>query len=158
LGYIPSVPELLVPNYSRITLSQRTREGQGTRFCGSFFLHSVFLGWASQEYNSFMPHPSDEIKSIERAMPREQTRGQHPNCNYEKCNRPADFTLESGTPSGSGYYDLCREHLTKELEKPEFAARILIALISELLPKVLPQQESKPQPSVYEKRGVISLG
>ena len=85
-----------------------------------------------------MPRPSDPVKSIERAMAREQTRGQHPKCGFEHCPRPADFALEMGTASGSGYYDVCREHLTKELENPAFAAKALTAMIAERLPLVVP--------------------
>jgi hypothetical protein len=90
-----------------------------------------------------MPHPFDTVKSIERAMAREQTRDQHPKCGFERCARPAEFTLEMGTASGSGYDDLCKEHLTKKLESPIFAAKVLTALIEERLPKVEPKQKQE---------------
>jgi hypothetical protein len=81
-------------------------------------------------------HSSDKIESIERAMPREQTRNQHPKCGFENCKLPATFTLRISTASGSRHEDLCWDHLTKKLENPIFAARVLTRFIAELLPKV----------------------
>ena len=80
-------------------------------------------------------HPSHKVESIDRAMPREQSRNQHPACGYEHCSLPADFTLKIKTTNGFGYEDLCRNHLTKKLEDSIFAAQVLTAFISERLPR-----------------------
>jgi hypothetical protein len=68
-------------------------------------------------------------------MPREQTCNQHPKCGYERCTVPAKFTLTIETANGSGYDDLCWEHLVKKLENPAFSAQVLTAFIAERLPQ-----------------------
>jgi hypothetical protein len=79
-------------------------------------------------------HPSKRVLSIERAMPRTQTRGEHPHCDFKGCPIPADFTFEIGDDSGSGHVDVCTAHLELELQNPQFSAKVLAALINKLLP------------------------
>ena len=80
-------------------------------------------------------HPADRVKSIERAMSGEQTRGQHPNC--EQCHQLAAFTLEVDTGSGNvRFRHLCKEDLRKELAKDsDFSAQVLISFIERQLPQ-----------------------
>jgi hypothetical protein len=77
-------------------------------------------------------HPSKRVLSIGHSKPRTQTHGKHPNCDFEGCSSPADFTLEIGDDTGSGYLDRCSIHLESELQDPHFSAKVLVGLIIQL--------------------------
>jgi len=88
-------------------------------------------------------HPAHRVKAIERAMPSEQTRGQHPNCS--ECGQPARFTLVIDTGSGQGFRHLCREDLRKELAKDsELSSQVLVAFIEQQLPRQLESAQQIP--------------
>ena len=76
---------------------------------------------------------SHHVVSIERAMPRLQSRNQHPKC--DDCGNPADLTLETKDDGGNGgYLDLCSADFEKRLsEEPGFSARVLAGLVREKL-------------------------
>jgi hypothetical protein len=83
-------------------------------------------------------HPSYRVKSVERAMPRTGTRNEHPKC--EDCPSPADFSIEFANDTGSGYLDLCNQHLVQELqEDAQLSAKLLVGLLHQSLPSVLPK-------------------
>jgi hypothetical protein len=76
--------------------------------------------------------PTHQIKSIERAMPRTDTRNEHPKC--DDCTDPAEFTIKAGNTTGSGYLDLCSKHLDDRLAtEPNFSARMIAGLIRDRL-------------------------
>jgi len=76
---------------------------------------------------------SHRIVSIERAMPRVQTRNEHPKC--DDCTDQAEFTLETRDIGGNGgYLDLCSAHLENRLNtEPGFASRAIMGLIRDRL-------------------------
>jgi hypothetical protein len=86
--------------------------------------------------------PSHQIKSIEKAMPRANTRNEHPKC--EDCPEPAEFTIEAVSASGSGYLDLCSVHLEDRLAtEPNFSARMIAGLIRDKLGSTQRDQEKQ---------------
>jgi hypothetical protein len=81
-------------------------------------------------------HPGKKVLSIERAIPRTQTRNKQPNCGFAGCSSPAEFAIQIGDENGSSYVDRCAIHLAQELQDPLFSSKVLSGLINLFLPKV----------------------
>jgi hypothetical protein len=77
--------------------------------------------------------PSHKIVSIERAIPRAQSRDKHPNC--DDCAEPAAFTIQTRTAEGNGgYLDLCDQHFEQRLiTDPGFSARMVAGVVRDRL-------------------------
>ena len=74
-------------------------------------------------------HPSMSLVAVGKALPRTNTRNQHPGCNEEGCSLAATLSLEYGTKGKSGFLDLCDKHAIKFLnEHPHRASELLVAL------------------------------
>ena len=80
-----------------------------------------------------LAHPATKVRSVKRAVPREDTRGHKPKC--RECATDAEVTVEFELQSSSGNIDLCQTHLTNELANPIVAAKVLAAFLADHLPK-----------------------
>lgn len=68
------------------------------------------------------------VISIEGAMPRLNTRDEHPRC--ADCPAPAEVTLKTKSDVGGGYLDLCGKDFEQRLAtEPGFLARVVAGLV-----------------------------
>jgi hypothetical protein len=51
------------------------------------------------------------VISIDGCIPNTQTKGEQPNCDFNACSSPADFTITFGNENGYGLVHRCRAHL-----------------------------------------------